>query len=485
MKIPWLRVSMLLATVATPAIAQPSRVGAVRAAELQKPAVSAISRASVLARTDSAKLAMIRTKVDTTPKPRINSAAVAASKDLIAAITPVATAATATATDTLGKRVGRVQLESFFGASRGKLMLVRNGKAVPIAASSDSITILKGDGIFHKSADAPIVAQRASLPLKLQALSNTATVYEMPYRWLVLDSAGVTRLLKPYFALVGEGLTFNIAEDQFTGSALLGVEDSLHPLDASQKLLTPLRLLLNTTHGGRLSNLQFKINHTSQDYDSLGVSATDTTSIRLTTGADPVGIIFAVPLLKPKVTLRASSGTIEAFGIQTTNIIVSPPFGLGPKDEIKVVLTATGAAVHPETLVVSRGRSASARLRSAAPGTDSITASIGGADVGSVTVNFGFPWMFLSATLVGVLLGGLGRFVSAKRRKRITSLPWDIMKGLPFGVVAAAASTIGLDLVGLGIKEPGAWIAVMVIATAGSLLGQKILERKPDAKLAT
>ncbi|MDQ6828514.1 MAG: hypothetical protein M3081_06560 [Gemmatimonadota bacterium] len=479
MRIHWLRPMVVLVMLATPLMAQPARAGA-RATMVQKPSIAAISRASAIARVDSAKLVMIRTRVDTTPKTRVSPASVAASRNLIEAIaTPVAAA------DTQQKRVGRVQLEGFFGAGRGQLKLVRNGKAAPIPATSDSITILKGDGIFHKSAEAPMVASRASLPQRLQALSDSATVYEMPYRWLVLDSAGVTRLLKPYFALVGEGLAFNIGEDQFTGSALLGVEDSLHPLDASQKLLNPLRLVLNTTHGGRLSNLQFKIDHTSQDYDLVGVSATDTTSIRLTTGADTAGIIFAVPLLAPKVSLRASSSTIEAFGVQTTNIIVSPPFGLSPAEEIKVVLTATGAAVHPETVMVARGRNATARLRSSSPGDDIITASIGGVDVGHVSVHFGPPWMFLSATLAGVLLGGVGRFVSAKRRKKISSLPWDIMKGFPFGVVAAAASAVGLDLVGLGIKEPGAWIAVFVVAAAGSMLGQKILERKPEAKPAT
>ncbi|MEO5579268.1 MAG: hypothetical protein ABIR58_01305 [Gemmatimonadaceae bacterium] len=105
-----------------------------------------------------------------------------------------------------------------------------------------------------------------------------------------------------------------------------------------------------------------------------------------------------------------------------------------------------------------------------------IKAFIDGVEVGETVVMFERPWSFLQATLLGIVLGGFARFFGAKRRERVRSLQWDLLKGAPFGAIAAAASAIGLDLVQLKIDEPGAWIAVMLTAAIGAWLGTRVLD---------
>ncbi|MEP6690408.1 MAG: hypothetical protein ABJD07_04580 [Gemmatimonadaceae bacterium] len=478
MPAPWLRLTICLAAAAplgaqggTPQLAQrPGAATKLRATEL--------SRAIAVARGDSAKAAMLRLRVDTTPTRKVNPAGVAVSDELLKRIAIPARA------DSQPRIVARAELERFFGAGAGQLKLVRNGKAIPISDTTTSLRIERGDGIFHKTGDAPAHLDSRALPIPIRALPVSGSVYKMPYRWLILDSAGVTRVLVPYLAIVGEGLTYNLAERRFTGSALVGVEDSLHAADGPQTLTTPLRLLLNTTNGGTLSKLQLAINHTSQSYDSIGVAAVAPMTIHLRTGADPAGIDFPVPLIAPHVGLAPDSVTIEAFGISTVDISVTLPLGMTTSDTATITLSATSASPSPSTVLVTAGKPAIVRLRSAAPGRDKITAYLDTVPVGEMTVFFGAPWMFLSATLIGVFLGGLARFVSAKRRKRASALWYDLLKGFPFGVIAAAASAVGLDLVGLGIKEPGAWIAVMLIASVGAWMGSRLLDGRTAAPKA-
>ena len=124
-------------------------------------------------------------------------------------------------------------------------------------------------------------------------------------------------------------------------------------------------------------------------------------------------------------------------------------------------------------------------LRSGLPGRDSIRAFLDGLQVGETYVDFNAPWMFLGATIFGVVLGGAARFVSAKRRKKLRALSWDIVKGAPFGFVAAAASAIGLDLLQLKVDDPGTAIAIAVTAALGAWAGAKVLERTPPAPVKT
>jgi hypothetical protein len=126
---------------------------------------------------------------------------------------------------------------------------------------------------------------------------------------------------------------------------------------------------------------------------------------------------------------------------------------------------------------VSGADGATVRLRSGQLGPDTVRAFIDGVEVGHTEVVSEIPIAFVVATLLGILLGGAARFVSAKRRKRVRSLPWDVMKGAPFGLLAAIAGAVGLDLAQLKVGEPGALPAIMVTAAIGAWLGAKILER--------
>jgi hypothetical protein len=51
----------------------------------------------------------------------------------------------------------------------------------------------------------------------------------------------------------------------------------------------------------------------------------------------------------------------------------------------------------------------------------------------------------------------------------------NVLKGLPYGLIVAALGALGVDVLKLNIADPGAWIAVMVVAALGAWGGPKLL----------
>ena len=378
-----------------------------------------------------------------------------------------------------GASIKRERIVKILGPETG-LRVVRGTGPSDLARVPDSVRIAPGDFLFRKFADSatrvPKKGQTVMPHPSVQGADNAAT-FAMPYRWFTVDSSGVERVLAPFFVLVGGGLSYDVQSRMYRGTALVGVEDTLHLNEPSVVLPRPLKLQITTTSGGTVTPAALAIAHTSLDYDSIRIASTDSTNIRIRTGADPAGILIRIPVRSLTVGMIPQQTSLQAFGLGTTSISVSLPRGIARTDTAVVTFSSTKAPVRPASVRLSGAEAATVNLRSGLPGRDSIRAFLDGVQVGETYVDFNAPWMFLGATLFGVLLGGSARFVSAKRRKKVRALPWDIMKGAPFGFIAAAASAIGLDLLQLKVDEPGTAIAVAVTAAIGAWAGTKVLDR--------
>lgn len=381
-----------------------------------------------------------------------------------------------------GAAIKRDRLARILGPEPGLRFVGPNGPS-DLTRVPDSVRLSPGDFLFRKTADTAHRirdAQSVVLRPSIRHADNAAT-FAMPYRWLTVDSSGTERVLAPFFVLVGGGLSYDVQSRTYRGTALVGVEDTLHLDEPSVVLPRPLKLQITTTTGGSVTPAQLAIGHTSLDYDSVRIESTDSTNIRIRTGADPAGILIRIPVRSLTVGLIPQQTSVQAFGLGTTTISVSLPRGVARSDTAVVTFSATKAPVRPASIRVSGGDAATLSLRSGLPGRDSIRAFLDGVQVGETYVDFSAPWMFLGATVVGLLLGGSARFVSAKRRKKARALSWDIVKGAPFGFIAAAASAIGLDLLQLKVDDPGTAIAIMLTAAIGAWVGTRVLDRTGPA----
>jgi len=387
--------------------------------------------------------------------------------------------------------INRQHLDKVLGPQPGLRVVRANGPS-DLTRVPDTVKIAPGEFVFRKTADtarrvqwktpnARPDTQALVLHPTIRGVEKAAT-FAMPYRWLTVDSSGTERILAPFFVLIGGGLSYDVQSRTYRGTALVGVEDTLHLDEPAVVLPKPLKLQITTTSGGTVTPMQLSILHTSLEYDSVRIESTDSTNIRIRTGADPAGILIRVPVRSLAIAMVPQQTSLQAFGLATTNISISLPRGVARNDTAVVTFSATKAPVRPASVRLSGGDAASVNLRSGLPGTDSIRAFLDGVQVGEAAIEFDAPWTFLGATIFGLLLGGSARFVSAKRRKKVRALSWDVMKGAPFGFIAAAASAIGLDLLQLKIDDPGAVIAIVVTAAIGAWAGARLLD--PPATVA-
>jgi hypothetical protein len=462
--------SIALATLTVIALsAKASNVGA-QSTEVRRPRPDA----TILARPQGDSAA-IRRRIDagaiTTLAPGAAAAAVSPAFQPAAPPAPQVNARMA---------ISRRRLDTILGGSSATIRVVSPTGVTTVPTGSDSVRFVPGNLIFRKMSDtAHRIAVTAPTGATLPAVSPTDAVYSMPYSLLTVDSAGVERILVPRFIVKGGALTYDVRIRKYKGIAIVGLEDTVHP--GRVPLAQPFELELTTTTGGTISPDSLAIDHTSIQYRSAQIVSTDSTNVRIRTTADPTGFIIGVPVRDMRLTLIPGQRSLEGFGLATTDISLTLPRDMEREDSATVSFSTSSAPVRPGDVVVRGFGTSTVRLRSGLPGPDTITAYIDGVPVGATVVTFKRPWTFLGATLIGIILGGCARFVSAKRRKRARALYWDIIKGSPFGVIAAAASAIGLDLLQLKIDDPGTWIAVMLTAAIGSWVGARVLDRTGPA----
>jgi hypothetical protein len=403
------------------------------------------------------------------------------------------------------KTISRARLDEVLGRSPASIRVVRKTGVSDLQADAGSVGIAPGDFVFRKMSDtarrirnpaietrpgphrpvvvpgtvpapAPPGAVNADVtPATIPSLSGSATTYVMPYRWLTIDSAGVERVLVPFFILASGGLTYDVESRTYRGLALVGLEDTLHS-NVGVTLPRPLKLLLTTTTGGKVTPLELAIGHTSLDYDSVSIESPDSTNLRIRTGADPAGIVIPIPVRNMSVAMIPQQPTLQGLGLATTDIAISLPRGITRRDTATVTFSATGAPVRPSSVRMSGSEVPTVRLRSGLPGADSISAYLDGVRVGGTVVTFVTPWAFFGATLTGIIIGGLARFYGGKRRKRTRMLGRDIMRSVPFGLMAAVAGAIGLDWMHLKLDDPAALPAIMITAALGAWLGSRLLD---------
>jgi hypothetical protein len=417
---------------------------------------------------------------------------------------------------TAQKTISRARLDEVLGRSTASIRVVRTTGVSDLKSDAGSVGLVPGDFVFRKMSDtarrirnpaietrpgprpphgtpgtapAPAPATPANVepaPASIPTLSSAATTYVMPYRWLTIDSAGIERVLVPFFILASGGLTYDVESRTYRGLALIGLEDTLHS-NAGVTLPRPLKLLLTTTTGGTVTPLELAIGHTSLDYDSVRIESPDSTNLRIRTGADPAGIVIPIPVRSMSVAMIPQQPTLQGLGLATTDIAISLPRGITRRDTATITFSSTGAPVRPSSVRMSGSEVPTVRLRSGLPGVDSISAYLDGVRVGEAVVTFVMPWTFFGATLTGIIIGGLARFFGGKRWKKTRLLGRDIVRSVPFGLMAAVAGAIGLDWMHLKLDDPAALPAIVITAALGAWLGSRLLDSavpRPSAPAA-
>jgi hypothetical protein len=369
------------------------------------------------------------------------------------------------------RRVSSERLRILLGSSSATLRVVRANGSSDLKRDTGAVAVTPGDFVFRKLADTarrvvraveairpprapgtpdvPMVPpKRDSTPAATPSepvapapaadAGRPAATFAMPYRWLTVDSAGAEHVLIPYFVVIGGGLRYDVGTRLYRGTALVGVEDSLAGSTEPMMLPKPLRMqLLATSSGGRVAPAQLAIAHTSLNYASVDIESPESTYVRIRTSADPSGVVIPIRVLDLAVTLTPRAVTLQGFGLATADVGLALPRGMARSDSAVVRFSSNGISVRPAAVTVTGATGGMVRLRSGLPGADTVRAFLDGVQVGEITVRSQVPIAFCAAMLLGTILGGVARFVSAKRRKQARALLWDFARGAPFGFIVA------------------------------------------------
>ncbi|MGI9077121.1 MAG: hypothetical protein ACR2G6_07310 [Gemmatimonadaceae bacterium] len=386
----------------------------------------------------------------------------------------------------------RARIERVLGSpapsDTSRLKVVSRAGVQLVSPAADTIRVAAGDFVFRKIGAEVIRDTTQPLPppypvsLPEGALPDLAVrvesrrTYELPYRWFTVDTNGVERLLIPKLIVDQNGLTYRTATRQFSGWAHIGVEDSLHPAEGSQPLARPLKMQLHLTGPGKVVPNRLEIDHTSLDYDSIEISARDSVTVRIRTATDPDGVLIPVQVYRPSVKLYALPSVLQAFGLGTSVVSVTLPPGHARGDTIMVTFPTQSLNVRPAVLAVTADEPNEAKIRSGMPGRHTISADVNGTQADAIDVTFVWPWLFLSAAVAGLAVGGAATYFGDRSGKP-TNIGTAILKGAPFGLLTAVAAALGLDWLGLHLDDAGTWMGVMLTAALGAYAGERVLER--------
>jgi hypothetical protein len=130
-----------------------------------------------------------------------------------------------------------------------------------------------------------------------------------------------------------------------------------------------------------------------------------------------------------------------------------------------MVISADRGDLDTNTLTLPAHGVAMTEIHSGAPGTATVRVEVGDVTSRSATLRFAFPWSFLIAAVLGSLVGALirGRGASAPSAAHV-----DALLGLACGLVAAAAYTLGLNLIGVELSVRVGDAATFVVSALGA-----------------
>jgi len=340
-----------------------------------------------------------------------------------------------------------------------------------VLRSSGTTHLPAGDVVTLKPGEF-LAARSPELPVGRRSGDTVPDRFVLPVRLLGVDAAGDVLDAQPTVTIEGGGLVFTAAQSAFTGSIFVGLEE---PAAAPARALGRRVLLLVTASDGTADPPQVALDHTSLPYKRVRLTASsptgDTVVLHIRTTFDPDPVNVPVPVLRSVLSLSVTPHRINGFGLEAATVGVRAEPIL---PRASVLLTAATGSIAPAVVQLDSSGIATAALRSAGTGLDTVEAKGQSLRSASATVDYVFPWAFLIAAIAGGLVGGLTRelllVAGAKEGVRFGRfvLGWGAF--ILIGIVVVAAWAVGIDLLGIRLAAAYGEGLVAVIAALPGLL---------------
>jgi hypothetical protein len=178
------------------------------------------------------------------------------------------------------------------------------------------------------------------------------------------------------------------------------------------------------------------------------------------------GLELKVPVFKPKAALNVNPKVIQGFGLESAQVHIRAEGLPNPEGRSVTLRSNSGKFISSGLKLDNRGV-AHTELRSA--GVGPVMVEVNGFPLTSATydVEFAWPWRFLVFALLGGVLGSAAHFLQTPTKGRRTN--WKpLFAGVLLGLLAAAASAVGVNILTISLPTMGGEVLALVVAALGA-----------------
>lgn len=286
----------------------------------------------------------------------------------------------------------------------------------------------------------------------------------LPDRAFVETNDGTGMLLVPVVIIEGRGLRYS--NGAFRGSIRVGLEDSLS-IGSSVALPSPIRFFVSGTVDS-IQRPDTAVVHTNLPFATINLVQgvrVPTVSLNVRTTLHPGGVDVDVPVSLDTLRISASPPRVQGMGLEETDLVFGPgPFAGGTV----IQLSADNGRLAEDEVQLSAAGTARTTLRSYWFGPSTVTArSIAFADA-EISVDFAFPWLFLSASLLGGAMGGLAAWL---QRRKAEAPGIRLTSGALLGLIATVLYAVGVNVTPLNPTVSTGQAVVFGLAAVIGYLG--------------
>jgi hypothetical protein len=260
---------------------------------------------------------------------------------------------------------------------------------------------------------------------------------QISYRILFIDSAP---------------LKYDDGKELFEGSIRfipIEVKDSGNTQPVQKALSVPEEIIVS--YGIESIPLSIKqINWPPMDVTVTASDPLDSVQVKVLTVSNPVGYPQNLRV-EPAIILSSTRTTIQGLGIQTLPVHVALK-GVSTYKPVPVTVETSLGTIDSASLMLTGDQPREVILRSESLGKINLKVINPNYRSNTISVEAVFPWLFLLLSILGGLLGGLGKNLLG--REKVTVRPLAL--GSIIGLIAAVAYWgLGIVLIGFSVETRG------------------------------
>lgn len=362
--------------------------------------------------------------------------------------------------------------------SASRTMTARDAAKRLEAGSADSIRVVDGGAVRRVRVTDGSALGRQLLVLQPDTaghiVDGAKSLQTLPFKLRLVDAATAeVREFRPVLQPLREVLEFDEVTKSYAAEVLVGVVDG-SGAGRTSPLPQSLTLQLVTSLGSATPK-SLAIDHVGPPFDSVVLRvAEEVAEVRLrvlwgSEAADSVECTF--PVRRAELQIEINPQRIAGFGLEVADVVVRAP-GAAARGIKSVLLSHDRGRLEGTQQVVLDGEGiGTAHLRSSGFGMARVRATAPTYEPAEQEVLFHWPIAFLFAAVLGGLVGGFVRYIRAPRSRSSTA--YALIRSAFVGMVVAAASAVGINLLGIQLGTGIGEAFVFVVAALGAMQGIK------------